>query len=428
MSKQRLIIIGNGMVGHHMVEQLIERNATEHFDIIVFGEERHRAYDRVHLSEYFSGRDAQSLAMCDADFYAANGIELRLNEAVTAIDRDASQIISDQETYTYDRLVLATGSYPFVPPIPGNDRPNCLVYRTLDDLDAIRDAAGNANTGVVVGGGLLGLEAANALRGLNLDTAVVEFAPRLMPMQVDTEGGELLREKIEDLGVQVLTGRATQKIIDGEASFHRMVFQDDKVLETDLIVFSAGIRPRDELARACNLEIGERGGVVVDDKCLTSDPAILAIGEVALWNNSIFGLVAPGYQMAKVAVDTLTGGEETFRGADMSTKLKLMGVDVGSIGDAHGERSPSARTFRYLDEIKQEYRKMVVSSDGKKLLGAMLVGNNGYYDTLMQYYSNGLELPADPASLILPSSEGAPTLGPDALPDSASICSCHNVT
>ncbi|MDW5377497.1 nitrite reductase large subunit NirB [Halomonas sp. HP20-15] len=428
MGKQRLIVIGNGMVGHHLVEQLIERNATEHYEIVVFGEERHRAYDRVHLSEYFAGRDARSLAMCDADFYADSGIELRLHEAITAIDRDASQVISEQGTYAYDRLVLATGSYPFVPPIPGNDRPNCLVYRTLDDLDAIRAAAESANTGVVVGGGLLGLEAANALRGLNLDTAVVEFAPRLMPMQVDTEGGELLREKIEDLGVQVLTGRATQEIVDGEASFHRMVFKDGKVLETDLIVFSAGIRPRDELARDCKLEIGERGGVVIDDKCLTSDPAILAIGEVALWNNSIFGLVAPGYQMAKVAVATLTDDGETFRGADMSTKLKLMGVDVGAIGDAHGDRSPSARMFRYLDEIKQQYRKLVVSGDGKKLLGAMLVGDNSYYDTLMQYYSNGLELPAEPASLILPSSEGAPTLGPDALPDTASICSCHNVT
>ena len=428
MSKQRLIIIGNGMVGHHLVEQLVENNATEQFDIVVFGEERHRAYDRVHLSEYFSGKDAQTLAMCDADYYAANGIELRLNEAVIKIDRDANKVVSDQGDYTYDRLVLATGSYPFVPPIPGKDRPNCLVYRTLDDLDAIREAAQNATTGVVVGGGLLGLEAANALRGLNLDTAVVEFAPRLMPMQVDAEGGELLREKIEELGVQVLTGRATQEIVDGEASFHRMVFQDDKVLETDVIVFSAGIRPRDELARDCKLELGERGGIVIDDNCLTSDPAILAIGECALWNNSIFGLVAPGYQMAKTALATLTGGKENFSGADMSTKLKLLGVDVGSIGDAHGDRTPGARMYRYLDEIKQQYRKMVVSSDGKKLVGAMLVGDNSYYDTLLQYYSNGLELPADPASLILPSSEGVPTLGADALPDTASICSCHNVT
>ncbi|ATJ83650.1 nitrite reductase large subunit NirB [Halomonas beimenensis] len=428
MNEPQLIIIGNGMVGHHLVEQLIERGATAQYRITVFGEERHRAYDRVHLSEYFAGRDAQSLALCDADFYATNGVELRLHEAVTAIDRDRAEVVTDQGRYPYDRLVLATGSYPFVPPIPGHERDNCLVYRTLDDLDAIRAAAENATTGVVVGGGLLGLEAANALRGLELDTAVVEFAPRLMPMQVDAEGGELLREKIESLGVQVLTDRATQRIEDGEASFHRMVFQDDKVLETDLIVFSAGIRPRDELARDCALEMGERGGVVIDDRCLTSDPAILAVGEVALWNDSIFGLVAPGYRMAKAAADTLCGGETTFTGADMSTKLKLLGVDVGAIGDAHGNRNPSARTFRYLDEIKQEYRKLVVSGDGRKLLGAMLVGDNATYDTLMQYYANGLELPEDPASLILPSTEGAPTLGADALPDGATICSCHNVT
>ncbi|WP_302141468.1 nitrite reductase large subunit NirB [Halomonas alkalicola] len=430
MSTQpHLIIIGNGMVGHHLVEQLVERGATERYAITVFGEERHLAYDRVHLSEVFNGQDAESLALSTADYYAEHGITLRLDEAVTAIDRDASEVVTAEGRTPYDRVVLATGSFPFVPPIPGNDREGCLVYRTLDDLDAIRAAAENAATGVVVGGGLLGLEAANALRGLNLDTAVVEFAPRLMPMQVDTEGGELLREKIESLGVQVLTGRATQEIVDGERSRHRMVFQDEKVLETDLIVFSAGIRPRDELARDCGLELGERGGVVIDDNCLTSDPAILAVGEVALWNNSIFGLVAPGYQMAKAAAVTLLEGNEPFKGADMSTKLKLMGVDVGSIGDAHGDRTPGARQFRFLDPLKQQYRKLVVSSDGKRLVGAMLVGDNSVYDTLLQYYANRLELPEDPASLILPAgSSAAPALGPDALPDTAMICSCHNVT
>ncbi|MBR9924031.1 MAG: nitrite reductase large subunit [Gammaproteobacteria bacterium] len=426
---EQLIIIGNGMVGHHLVEQLVDNAALGRYQVTVFGEERHRAYDRVHLSEYFSGRDADSLALCEADYYATSGVELRTGEAVIEIDRNSQEVVTEQGRYPYDRLVLATGSFPFVPPIPGNDRDGCLVYRTLDDLDAIQAAAENATTGVVVGGGLLGLEAANALRGLNLDTAVVEFAARLMPMQVDNEGGELLREKIAALGVQVLTERATQRIEDGKASRHRMVFQDDKVLETDLIVFSAGIRPRDQLARDCGLEIGERGGVVVDNQCLTSDPAILAIGEVALWKQSIFGLVAPGYQMAKAAFSTLTGGDTQFGGADMSTKLKLLGVDVGSIGDAHGNQNPSARMFRYLDPIKQEYRKLVVSSDGKKLLGAMLVGNNSVYDTLLQYYANGIELPDEPASLILPQSSGAaPTLGPGALPETASICSCHNVT
>ncbi len=425
----KLIIIGNGMVGHHLVEQLVESEALGRFQVTVFGEERHRAYDRVHLSEYFSGRDAESLALCEADYYTTHGISLRSGEAVTRIDREQQTVITAQGSYPYDQLVLATGSFPFVPPIPGNDSEGCLVYRTLDDLDAIQAAAENATNGVVVGGGLLGLEAANALRDLNLDTAVVEFAPRLMPMQVDNEGGELLKEKIEALGVQVLTERATQRIEPGETSRLRMVFQDDKVLETDLIVFSAGIRPQDTLARECGLSIGERGGVVIDDQCYTSDPAILAIGEVALWNESIFGLVAPGYQMAKAALSTLTGGNTHFSGADMSTKLKLLGVDVGSIGDAHGTQNPGARMFRYLDPLTQVYRKMVVTSDGRKLLGAMLVGDNSAYDTLLQYYANGIELPKEPASLILPQQSGAaPALGPDALPETAMICSCHNVT
>ncbi|XUO83423.1 nitrite reductase large subunit NirB [Halomonas sp. KM007] len=427
--QQKLIIVGNGMVGHHVVEQLVDSGALATFEVTIFGEERHRAYDRVHLSEYFSGRDAQSLALCDADYYATHGITLRSGEAVTAIDREQQTVRTAQGAYPYDQLILATGSFPFVPPIPGNDQPGCLVYRTLDDLDAIRAAAQDATNGVVVGGGLLGLEAANALRGLNLDTAVVEFAPRLMPMQVDSEGGELLREKIEALGVQVLTERATQRIEPGDTSRLRMVFQDDKVLETDLIVFSAGIRPQDTLARECGLRIGERGGVVIDDQCRTSDPNILAVGEVALWNQSIFGLVAPGYQMAKTAVSTLTGGDACFSGADMSTKLKLLGVDVGSIGDAHGTQNPGARMFRYLDPLTQVYRKLVVSSDGKKLLGAMLVGDNSVYDTLLQYYANGIPLPKEPAALILPQQSGAaPVLGPDALPETAMICSCHNVT
>ncbi|WNL41486.1 nitrite reductase large subunit NirB [Halomonas sp. PAMB 3264] len=427
-TKQNLLIIGNGMVGHHLVERLVEAGACEHLTITVFGEERHRAYDRVHLSEYFTGRDAESLALCDADYYDVQGVTLKSGEKVLEIDREAKHVITPQGRYAYDHLVLATGSYPFVPPIEGRDEPGCLVYRTLEDLDAIRAAAEHATNGVVVGGGLLGLEAANALRGLNLDTAVVEFAPRLMPMQVDTDGGALLKEKIESLGVQVLTERATQRIEKGEQSRLRLVFQDDKVLETDLIVFSAGIRPQDDLARACGLTLGERGGVVIDDHCRTSDPAIFAVGEVALWNQSIFGLVAPGYQMAKVAATTLTGGEARFGGADMSTKLKLLGVDVGAIGDAHGDRTPGARMFRYLDPLTQVYRKLVVSSDGKKLLGAMLVGDNAAYDTLLQYYANALELPKEPASLILPQGGVAPTLGPDALPATAMICSCHNVT
>ncbi|MFH6600119.1 nitrite reductase large subunit NirB [Ectopseudomonas khazarica] len=427
-NKQRLVIIGNGMVGHHCVEQLLAAGALEHYRIDVFGEEAQRAYDRVHLSEYFSGRDAESLAMSAAELYARPGLYLHLAAPVLEIDRATREVITAKGRFTYDKLVLATGSYPFVPPIEGAEGDARLVYRTLDDLDAIRAAAQGKRRGVVVGGGLLGLEAANALKSLGLEAHVVEFAPRLMPVQLDDFGGAALRQRIEDLGVGVHLGKATQSINAGSDYRYRMNFADDEALETDLIVFSAGIRPQDALARACALELGPRGGVAIDDQCLSSDPNIYAIGECAAWNGGIFGLVAPGYQMARAVAARLCGAEaQPFLGADMSTKLKLLGVDVGSIGDAHGATA-GARSYRYIDEASASYRRLVVSADGRQVLGAVLVGDNSYYDTLLQYAQNGIRLPDDPASLIMPAGGGAPALGADALPDSATICSCHNVS
>ena len=434
--KPRLLVVGNGMVGHYCLEQLVERGAHHRYAITVFGEERHRAYDRVHLSDYFSGSDADALALGEADFCARHGIDLRLGEAVTSIDRHARNVATDRGLHDFDQLILATGSYPFVPPIPtpktddgGHAR---LVYRTLDDLDRIREAAlsledRDIRRGVVVGGGLLGLEAANALKSLGLEAHVVEFAPRLMPVQLDAEGGEALKRQIEALGVQVHLDRATSEIVAGDTHRYRMNFADGEWLETDMIVFSAGIRPQDRLARDCGLEIGERGGIVIDDTCHTSDPDIFAIGECALWNGQVFGLVAPGYTMARTAAGCLVDSGEPFSGADMSTKLKLLGVDVGSIGDAHAS-TEGAVSYRFIDEAGHGYRRLVVSGDGKRALGAVLVGDNSGYDTLLQYVQNGIALPADPASLILPQGEGAPLLGADALPESATICSCHNVS
>ena len=429
MSKKTLIVVGNGMVGHHFLEQLVASPAASDYDILVFGEEKQLAYDRVHLSEYFAGSTHADLAMGTTDWYTEQGIQLLLNEPVTGLNRDQRTVTTPKGDYNYDELVLATGSYPFVPPIEGKEHPHCFVYRTLEDLDAIRASAQAGRSGVVVGGGLLGLEAANALKSLGLQAHVVEFAPRLMPVQLDTDGGALLRHKIEELGVQVHTEKATTAIVAGEEARLRMNFSDDSHLETDLIVFSAGIRPQDALARSSGLEIGERGGIVVNDQCTTSDPHIHAIGECALWDQRIFGLVAPGYTMARTLASVLNGDQEAaFTGADMSTKLKLLGVDVGSIGDAHGQ-TPGARNIRFNDEQIGQYRRMVISEDGKKLLGAILVGDNSHYDTLLQYALNGIALPDNPETLILPESQGgAPALGPDALPETASICSCHNVT
>ena len=426
--RQRLIIVGNGMVGHHCVEQLIERGALARFELHVFGEERQRAYDRVHLSEYFAGSCAERLALCGQDYYVANGVQLHLGEAVVAIDRERGEVVTAAGRYAYDQLILATGSYPFVPPIAGCEGDARLVYRTLDDLDAIRTAAAAARRGVVVGGGLLGLEAANALKSLGLEAHVVEFAPRLMPVQLDSDAGAALKAQIEALGVGVHLACATQSVTAGQDYRYRMNFDGAAHLETDLIVFSAGIRPQDALARACGLEIAARGGVVIDNHCRSSDPRIFAIGECASWNGSVFGLVAPGYSMARNLAGLLLGeSASAFSGADMSTKLKLLGVDVGSIGDAHGA-TPGARSYRYIDEANNSYRRLVVDASGKHVLGAVLVGDNSYYDTLLQYAQNAIVLPDDPASLILPQGNGAPTLGADALPATATLCSCHNVS
>ncbi|MBS0967385.1 nitrite reductase small subunit NirD [Nissabacter archeti] len=424
-----LLLAGHGMVGHYFLEQLVERNLHRRYQIIVCAEEPVAAYDRVHLSEFFGGRSAASLSLVADGFFDRHGIELRLGCTLTAIDRVRRCVVDNAGRETpYDHLVLATGSAPFVPPIPGADRPHCLVYRTLSDLEAIAASAGGAARGVVIGGGLLGLEAAHALKQLGLETHVVEFAPRLMAVQLDDGGAAMLRRKIDALGVTVHTGHETKSITDGSSARHCLTFADGSTLESDLVLFSAGIRPRDALARESDLAVGPRGGIVIDNQCRTSDPAIFALGECALWDGRIFGLVAPGYQMARTLAATLAGEAAAFTGADMSTKLKLLGVEVASLGDAHGS-TPGSQSYRWEDGPSEVYKKIVVSADGKRLLGAVLVGDSSDYPTLHQMMLNDLPLPAQPAGLILPAAAGAaPALGVAALPDSAQVCSCHNVS
>ncbi|KQR50364.1 nitrite reductase large subunit NirB [Acidovorax sp. Leaf160] len=425
----KIIVVGHGMVGHKLLEELEQLKVAA--EVTVLCEERRPAYDRVHLSEFFSGKTADQLSVVEPGFFERSGFTLRLAARAASIERRNNTVTTlDGEVLHYDKLILATGSVPFVPQVPGRDRPHCFVYRTIEDLEGMQASGAHSKTGVVVGGGLLGLECAKALRDLGLETHVVEFAPRLMTVQVDDGGGRVLRSKIEALGVHVHTSRNTVEITDGAMARHRMVFADGTHLETDMIVFSAGIRPRDELARQCALALGPRGGVAVDDHCRSSDRDIYAIGECASWNEQLFGLVAPGYDMARVVARHIAGqGDAAFAGADMSTKLKLMGVDVASIGDAQG-KTPHCRSYQYIDERKQIYKKIVVSEDGKTLLGAVLVGNADEYGTLLQMALNGIALPDEPEFLILPSSDGKakPGLGVEALPDTAQICSCNNVS
>ncbi|WP_414146947.1 nitrite reductase large subunit NirB [Erwinia sp. BNK-24-b] len=428
MSKPTLVVVGHGMVSHHFLEQLVASGQHLKFHIVVYGEERHVAYDRVHLSEYFAGKGHAELSLVTDNFFAEHGIELRSHCPIVAIDRQRRCVReANGHEMAWDKLVLATGSYAFVPPIPGNDAAGCFVYRTLDDLDAIAARAQTASKGVVIGGGLLGLEAANALKQLGLETAVVEFAPRLMAVQLDDGGASMLRHKIEALGVAVHTSKATECITPQPDGALRLDFADGSTLTTDLLLFSAGIRPRDQLAAEAGLTLGPRGGIVVDDSCATSDADIYAIGECALWNGQIFGLVAPGYQMARVLAATLAGEAGAFTGADISTKLKLLGVEVASFGDAHG-RTAGSQSYFWMNEPQEIYKKIVVSGDKKRLLGGVLVGDSSEYSTLLQMMLNAMALPNAPESLILPGTVPAKAPGVAALPNSAQVCSCHNVS
>ncbi|MEQ8486822.1 MAG: nitrite reductase large subunit NirB [Pseudomonadales bacterium] len=424
----QVVVVGNGMVGHHFVSRL--RALDPHVGITVIGAEPRPAYDRVHLSELFAGRTPEDLALATLANYARIDVSVSLGTPVSAVDPAAATVtLEGGRSVRYDRLVLATGSYPFVPPVEGANAPGCFVYRTIEDLDQIRAAAAGARVGVVVGGGLLGLECASALRHLGLETHVVEFAPGLMTAQLDPGGSDMLRRRIEALDVRVHTDKVTERIRRGDGGRLCMAFADGGELAADLVVFSAGIRPNDRIAADAGIAVGPRGGIVVDEHGRTSAADVYAIGECALYDGRIFGLVAPGYRMAEAAAGHLAGRPAPFHGSDMSTKLKMLGVDVGAVGDGHG-RAEGSLTYTFCDPKKQIYKRLNVSADGQSLLGAVLVGDCVDYDTLLQYYLNGLTLPEAPEALILPQVDGqvARALPAGALPDTATVCSCHNVS
>ncbi|MCX4092252.1 nitrite reductase large subunit NirB [Nocardia sp. alder85J] len=425
--RRTVVVAGHGMVGHRFVEALRARDADGHWQVVVLGEESYAAYDRVGLSSYVGSWDAGQLALPGNEYAGDDLVDLRVGVRADSVDPAARKVTtSTGDIVGYDALVLATGSYPFVPPVPGHDLPGCFVYRTIDDLDGIRaaaQAAGPGAVGVVVGGGLLGLEAANALRLLGLTPHVVEYNTRLMPAQVDEGGGAILAGLVRDLGLHIHTGVGTSSVeaVEDGAGL-RITLSDETVIDAALLVFSAGVRPRDQLARDAGLEVGPRGGVITDLGMRTSDPHIWAVGEVAAVEGSCYGLVAPGYSTAEVAADRLLGGSGEFPGADMSTKLKLLGVDVASFGDAHGVTAGALSVVLH-DAARGTYAKLVVSDDAKTLLGGILVGDASAYAALRPLV--GSELPAEPAALISPA--GA-ELGADALPDEAQICSCNNVS
>lgn len=442
--RQRIVVVGHGMVGHRFAQAAVERGLTETHDIVVFGEEPREAYDRVALTSWF-GQGSEALSLLPGGAYDDPRVRLVVDSVVTEIDREArtvtvvsppsavADLLADPGAVTvheYDVLVLATGAAPFVPPVEGRGKDGCFVYRTIEDLEAISAASRRATSGIVIGGGLLGLEAANALVQLGLDTHVVEMAPRLMPVQLDGAAGSTLVRHIEKLGVKVHTGVLTEEIEGGSSVTGLRVRQagtdegaPTEVVDAQVVVFSAGIRPRDALARECDLEVAPRGGVLVDEQCRSADPRIFAIGECAAPGGTMYGLVAPGYAMAEVVVDALLDGPGAFTGADMSTKLKLLGVDVASFGDAFAT-TDGALELTYSDAVAGVYKKLVVSEDGTRLLGGILVGDASAYGILRPMVSSGIALPDNPEQLILPASSGV-QLG---MPDEAQVCSCNDVS
>jgi nitrite reductase (NADH) large subunit len=431
----KVIVVGNGMVGYKFCEKFISKAGHDKYQITVFGEEPRRAYDRVHLSEYFAGKSADDLSMSSLSWYEENNIILNISELVVGLDKENKTITTHLGTIlTYDYLVLATGSSAFVPPIKGSEKEGVFVYRTIEDLDAMMSYAkkikqNGGTEAAVLGGGLLGLEAANAVLGMGLNPHVVEFAPRLMPRQLDKGASEMLQSKIEQLNIGIHLNKATQ-YIDGESSINGMMFANDELLKVDMLVISAGIKPRDELGRLAGLEVGERGGILVNNKMQTSDTSIYAIGEVALYNQMIYGLVAPGYEMADVAAEQIAGGQKIMRETiDMSTQLKLIGVEVASFGDPFIENNHVVAIV-YENKFSGIYKRINVTKDGKTLLGGILVGDSSDYNNLFQIYSNAMKLPANPEDLILGSRGGeSSTIGSVMdLPDTAVICSCENVT
>jgi nitrite reductase (NADH) large subunit len=425
---KRVIVVGNGMVGFKFCEKL--RNRNKDLEVVVYGEEPRPAYDRVHLSSYFSGNTAEDLLMAPSDWYEQNNVKLHVGELVTTIDRQHKTIRTHSGlTDHYDYLVMATGSSAFVPNIPGVDRHGVFVYRTIEDLNQITTYSKNISRAAVMGGGLLGLEAAKALLDLGLEAHVVEFAPRLMPRQLDDAGASILAHKLSQLGITIHTGKSTSSI-EGNGKIEGLKFSDGNLLDIEMLVISAGIRPRDELAKEIGLNVHARGGVMVDDLLRTSDEHIFAIGEVAVHNNMIYGLVAPGYEMAECVVrQIINETPKLFTGFDMSTKLKLIGTDVGSFGDAFGE-TPGSIPIAFQDTRNGVYKRINISEDGKFLLGGILVGDAAQYNLFHQMVMNKMPLPAQPESLIIgiPGQDVTEGAGVKGLPPTAQICACENVT
>lgn len=463
-AKARVVVIGNGMVGQRFMENLIDEVGLDDCQISTFCEEPRAAYNRVKLTSYFETRDPSDLSMTSefddegrTVWYDDNGVELLLNDKAVSIDTKAKTVTgASGKVIPYDACVMATGSYPFVPPIPGKQRPGVFVYRTIEDLENMLAYAkeNNVQSAAVIGGGLLGLEAAKAVKDMGITSHIIEFADILMCRQIDQGGHNVLVQKIEEMGLHVHCGARTEAFVGSDGStdsdstspvsalrFSNEGWDD---LPVQMVVVSAGIKPRDELARNSEtIEIGERGGIKVDSQMRTSENGVYAIGEIALYNNFIYGLIAPGYTMAEVCSKVIASDlglkhlapeeEPAFTGADMSTKLKLLGCDVASFGVNQPKPDDfDVQELVWNDPFVGVYRKLIFNKAGTKLRGGILVGDASDYASLHKLAMSDSELEEGltPAMLLPPTSaKSSEAEDKEDLSDpSAQICSCNDVS
>ena len=399
--KKQVVVIGNGMTSLRFCEKLLEYDARHEFQLTILGDELLPAYDRVALSFIFSGKSDRDLIFSETRWYTYHKMDLRLGARVVSIDRAGKKVTTaGGKEIEYDHLVIATGARPHIPSIEGTSLEGVHVYRTSDDAYAIRNAGEQATRAVVIGGGLLGLEAAEACKEMGLPTTILERAPHLMACQIDAVGGQLLREKVEALGLKTRTGEQVTKLT-GDHAVRAVYLENDEVLEADLVVLATGIQPNDELGRDAGLKIGAKGGIAVNENILTSDPNIYAIGECASFNNTTFGLVAPGYAMAAAAAAQLGGINKTFEIAEPASQLKLLDLHVASIGNPLLE-PPLARHIVDQDLEKGVYKKLVTDPEGKILLGAILMGETSEFSRLLKRIEEKAELPEQPAAWLAP--------------------------
>lgn len=430
--KKKLVVIGNGMAGARAVEDILRRGGREQFDITIFGAEPHGNYNRILLSGVLGGSHAaEDIFLHPLEWYRENNLELRSGTRVQDINRAHKEVLcSDGEVTPYDVLLLATGSRPFVPDIAGlslddgSRKPGIFTMRTLDDCSRIASYANKCERAVVVGGGLLGLEAARGLMRHGAKVTVVHRVSTLMNQQLDVTGGALLKKQIEKLGIEVRLETETVGV-QGENRVTGVKFGDGSNLDCDMVVFACGITPRIELARECGLSTDR--GVLVDDQMRSiDDDNIYVVGECASHRGATYGLVAPLWEQARVLANVLTGTnpDEIYEGSSTATKLKVMGIELASMGRVLEE--PGDEVVTYCEERRGRYKKLIIR-DGQ-LLGAILLGDLDAYATLLQTFERGTALPDDRAHLLFDFGPRPTTSVMLEMPDDAIVCQCNGVT